>query len=206
MNTSQVYHWRRRDAYPDTSGNYSSRPSSRYRAASVDLYRTADYKPKTYEVISPVSYSRDYSSRPPPIPQRQPTSYRGIPSIQTYYSTPSTSTNRCRISGALPRSNSMSRLVYPDSSAPSSHYSKHYPATTSYNNHINHSTYDNNNRYIYTPTSSSSSYRYEPLTTTKRLDSPLSGSFTRLSTRSPTIYNGTTSNGIYTLVPNSGKL
>ncbi|KAM3183943.1 hypothetical protein ACTXT7_009342 [Hymenolepis weldensis] len=206
MNTSQVYHWRRRDAYPDTSGNYSSRPPSRYRAASVDLYRTADCKPKTYEVISPVSYSRDYSSRPPPIPQRQPTSYRGIPSIQPCYSTPSTSTNRYRISGTLPRSNSMSRLVYPDSSAPSSHYSTHYPTAASYNNHTNHSTYDNSNRYAYMPTSSSSSYRHEPLTTTKRLDSQLSGSFTRLSTRSPTTYNGTASNGIYAFVPNSEVL
>ncbi|VUZ40308.1 unnamed protein product [Hymenolepis diminuta] len=204
MNTSQVYHWRRRDAYPDTSGNYSSRPPSHYRAASVDLYHTADDKPKTYEVISS-PYSRDYSSRPPPIPQHQPT-YRGIPFIQPYHSTPSTSTNRCRISGALPRSNSMSRLLYPDSSAPSSHYSTHYPTATSYNNQTNHSTYDNNNRYVYRPTSSSSSYRHEPLTTSKRLDSQLSESFTRLSTRSPTIYNGTANNGIYAFVRSSAEI
>ncbi|VDO09296.1 unnamed protein product [Rodentolepis nana] len=206
MNTPQFDYTRRRDViYPDPLRNCSSRPPNHYRATSVDPYRASDNKHRynssyyqNYELISPVSNSRDCFSRPP-IPQSQPTHYRNIHSTKPCYSsTPSTSANRYRISGNLPRSSSTSRLIYSD-------YPTHNP-TTSYQSHTDRGTYGNGSKCVYTPTSLSSSCRREALTTTKRLDSQLSGSFTRLSTRSPPIYNRATSSGVYALASTSAEI
>ncbi|KAM7537552.1 hypothetical protein Aperf_G00000060835 [Anoplocephala perfoliata] len=190
MNTSPAYQSRRQVGCPEASKNYSSRSPSRSRAASVDPYRSlasgATFKSpyRKYELSDQGSFSR---SRPPPIPQRQATPFRVIPSTRPYYTTQSASTNRSSAFSAsrshpsdnLPRSSSLSRLAFSDSPISPGQYLTHYPSTV-------HST-----KYVYPPTSSYSSSalpRRDPLHS-KRSNYDLPENFPYLSIRSPTTYD-----------------
>lgn len=189
MNSSPAYQSRRQTGYSQASKTYSSRSPSRSRAASVDPYRSsasgASYisPHRNYEIINPDSFNR---SRPPPIPQRQSAHFRAIPSSRPYYPTHSASANRSstisasrpRPSDNLPRSNSLSRLAFSDSPISSGHYFPPCPSTL-------HTT-----KHVYASSHSSSALpRRDPLHP-KRLNSDPPESFTYLSIRSPTAYNG----------------
>lgn len=210
MNSSSSYHSRRQTGYPEAPKEYSTRPPVRYRAVSVDPFRSSFPPVYRNDLNFPISSS---SWQPPALLHRHPVSYRG--SSQCYSSagamsnrsslfppsSASTSGSRYRTTersnfthfgASLQRSSSLSKFAPP--LPPSAPHTFPYNESKSMNNHFTEylsPNYSNNHHcnYSYSPSSSQLPRRHE--SPVKHASYEVAKNFSHLSVRPSPDYSGT---------------